>query len=165
MKIINEELKGLNTFRGLGFVDYDGILVPVCGQVLLDFGNGCTVRYIDQQIKRMMKPQPTVRGVVRGTISLVEDPTDSYCRFLSTVGNYFLLPGTLEDIPMGMVNWETGKTQLCAPFRFRVPDTLQRAAIDDIMVIFSDPYAPAVNSSWMNEATTSFLTEIFIPGA
>ena len=163
MKVINETLKGLNTFRGLGFVDFDNLLVPVCGQVMLDFGNGCEVRYIDQQIKRLKSPAQPVRAVVRGSLSLVEDPTESYCIFTSALGNYTLLPGDLEGIPKGLMNWETGKTQFVAPFRCRFPDTLMVQPTAGYQILY-DQNVPAVNSSWFSEATAVFTTEVFIPG-
>ena len=53
MNVISEQLNGEHSFRGLGYVEIDGLSILVCGSKRLDCGNGNRVRYFDKQIKRV----------------------------------------------------------------------------------------------------------------
>lgn len=181
MKIISESLKGIVTFRGFGFVMVDGILVPICGQEMIDFGNGAEASYVDVQIKKLFSAKPTIRGIFRGVLQSWGDG-DGYviCKYGTVTadlpkssafaGGYAMVDGILEGIPLGIVlgrDFDPGASvytpRMCAPFEVRYFSRFQTSTTG--VEQWGDQSKFALGNTHAYDYNAAMPIEVFIPGA
>lgn len=65
MTAIKETLEGTHSFRGVGFIEVNGMLRPVCGSVRINLYQKGTVRYVDKCIVRVPAEEEYV-AVIKG---------------------------------------------------------------------------------------------------
>lgn len=170
MKVQSDTLSGIQTFRGLGYVEIDRILVPVCGQEMVDCGNNSECRWIPDQITRLRNPKPTIRGAVRGLFGLKGKGStpiaDSY--FRTADGRKLLTVGEIEGIPLGIVDlvFSGGGgiqlIQMMGPFEMRYPGGLiASGALSAGAGPVAWPYAGSYFDT-LDATTGEFPTEIFL---
>lgn len=164
MKVMNENLKGMVSFRGLGYVEIDGLLMPVCGQEVIDLGNGAEVRYVEQQIVRITKSAPRVRGVFYGELFYDGDLEDWFYRRAD--GKILLQEGFLEEIPLGLSVGGAGELFVRAPFRLRLDIKHKNGAsgLTPELGNAYDPICPGFPPSDI-PSSSSYFGEVFIIGA
>lgn len=158
-RLISETIKGLNSFRGIGYIRLNGFLIPLCGSIQLDGGNGCQVEWISPMVRRMRIIEPPIKAVISGNFDC------NTLEFKSFDNLYSLNSGFIDGIPLGISNNINGvMIQMHAPFRFRYPNEIRRLVLnvlDNTLIFGVDPLAPAIN--WTNNGFSVFETEIWIP--
>lgn len=164
MRVMNETLQGIVSFRGLGFVEIDGLLVPVCGQVQMDLGRGSEVRYVAEQIKRLPDAKPTIKAVIRGLLYSDDEGTPVQY-FESADKQLRFLRGDIEGIPLGLWDFGNGSgsyiLQCIAPFKLRLPNNNASSTPGGYQRKF-DTDAPYWDN-YVGGTGSPFTTEIFIP--
>lgn len=92
----SETLRGVHSFKGLGYVEISGQLYFVCGVKNFDCGEGCGVRYLVEQIERIALTQERKASYV-GTCRIVA----SVAEFVVS-GKVLLTGGNVNGIPCGL---------------------------------------------------------------
>jgi len=171
MEIKSDFLKGMHSFRGIGFVEVEGQLIPVCGSEVFNFHSGANVRYLKEQIQ-MVKAEERRKAVYLVHVNATS-PGSTVIRKGSSTGPIIMEVGEEEGIPKGVGNeaFTYDCIYLLPPFRWRIPDlarmeepagsaaTDPRPTLRNVQAthyaFFPDEFDSTVGST--------FATEIWIP--
>lgn len=99
MKIISKTLKGMVSFRGLGFVEVNGMHVAVCGSRVINCGVGAAIRWCDLQLMQVPQEQE-MEATFYGTFFDAAVASGEVI-FQSADNRQCLYLGTLEGLPLG----------------------------------------------------------------
>lgn len=165
--VINRLLKGEHSFRGVGFVEINGLLYPICGSRRFNLSEGDAVRYRVEQLQ-MVRPEEQREAVVRVRINFVSGPDIFQIYYRGSNGNPTKMvdDGLVQDgIPSVLANREgEDKLQMTAPFRIRFYDRVINTSglvsgSGSISQFIDDPVTPIYNNllSYGNIDTELFL--------
>jgi len=164
MKIVSKQVKEKVSFRGFGFVEIGGLLVPVCGSRFFDLSAGLMVRYLRDQIE-LSSPEPEIKAVA--LVRVVFNSPNSVIRLtdgVSATGRIIMEEGYEEGIPKG-IDFQNGFLDtytIRAPFRLRMPETIRTD--DGNNVRGWDTVTPGFTpTEFDNGMGGTFFTELFIP--
>ena len=161
-------LKGEHSFRGVGFVEIDGMLHAICGSRKFDFAEGTPVRYRSEQVQQV-KPEESRNAILRVQLKF-DDPPEKYRLYLINSANELLRMidnGVIDEgIPSVLVDFNGGNHQMTAPFRLRYPENwvIRESPLAGgtgvISQVAFDPLAPYLPSF---TGVGDINTEIWIP--
>jgi len=122
----NDTISDEVSFRGLGYVEINGILMPVCGSRRFNVGRNAKVRWLDEQIERAKAEEE--RKAVFEVYCQLTDPTSTVRLATGRVtgGKVLLQQGYEEGLPRGIVfdNTLVDGYWLCPPFRWVIPSIM-----------------------------------------
>lgn len=100
MKVISEQLSKVNSFRGLGFLELNGVLYAVCGSRQFDFGTRATARWIDGCLTLLKTVEPEMRATyLVGSVAVAAGSGEA--AVFDPDGKPIMYSGALEGIPFG----------------------------------------------------------------